>query len=233
MADAERSPKWMATMTATKQGIKYDEHHFKDPSTGRYQDSPPPNLKTLYNQGPPSKVCIRGPINSLKMQDRCFGVYKLVPARYVNGYPSWEHQSEDLILAITTVDNEEMWVVAHLPTFGVKPRISLKLPGKTMPFDRHRADKMWQEWDGRQWAPANGVACKVNHHGEGQSTDCAQIPHPACTVHRRERRTVRATGWGDYGMEKHSEHEHHLERHGSPTSRARKSPPNSPPRYDK
>jgi len=190
--------KWTVGSDAfSKMGLRYDDHHMKD-DRGKYTTSPPAKLKTLYHQGPPAKVYLRGEINSLKQQGHCLGVYKLLQSVTPNGLPAWKHVNEDLIIASGHVDGEEGWVVAQFTTFNTKQRRCMVITGEDMPFEPKREPQAWKEWDGRAWSVST-VKCRASPHG-----------------------------WGEAGVEKQAEDDVYLDRHGGSPTRARKSPPSSP-----
>jgi hypothetical protein len=197
MGDPERGNKWLANDTFSKSGLTYDDHHFKSP-TGEYEYGPPSHCKTLYHQGPPAKLVIRGPINSLKCQSHCMGVYKLMPNITPNGAPCWKHVDEDLCIAASKINGEDGWVIAQFSTFSSKEKRCMSLAGDKMPFNPKRDVHSWMEWDGRNWINTS-VKCRASPHGYGQA-----------------------------GVEGQAEHDNYLDKRGGSPTRARRSPPSSP-----
>lgn len=162
--------------TFQKAGLTYEDHHLKLPD-GEYQSSPPKNLTKLYAYLPgtadeenkfPQKVVIRAEINALKVQGHCEGVYTIIDphVRKSNGLPMYKHSEQDLFLAALKIKGEECWVVARSLTFETKQQLSLKAAtGEALPWSSRLT---WQEWTGRDWAPAASITCKASFHGYGQ-----------------------------------------------------------------
>ena len=172
--------------TFTKTGIGFEDHHMKD-AEGRYQSSPPKNLKTLYDFLPserdtaakltPQKVVIKCAINALKVQGHCCGVYTLIHGKQHNDRPMWKHSSEDLTLCLSKVGGDSCWVVAHSKTLETKERLCMKASAagdRTFPFG---SAYKWSEWDGRDWREAPSLSARPSHHGWGaDSGDGWQFP---------------------------------------------------------
>lgn len=74
----------MHTTRSEKMGLSHEDMHLRK-ADGRYQASPPKELRTLYDYLPtddsplsaqykvPTKVSLEGAINSLRQQSHCLG----------------------------------------------------------------------------------------------------------------------------------------------------------------
>ena len=155
--------------TFGKSGSRID-HHFKD-KDGKFQSSPPKELKDLYSMpaqgGPPNKLSIQADINSLKAQTHCCGVYTLMPKHQINSKPVWKHTCEDLVICSGSFNGEDGWLVSRFTTSGSsRQQVCMRVvaPGKeSLPTKGHN----WQEWNGRDWAAAPTVKCRASWHGWG------------------------------------------------------------------
>ena len=177
-----------------KKGIVFDDHHFKT-AEGEYQTSPPKELSKLYDYLPkierdddenshkaPQKVVMRAGVNELKCQGHCEGVYTLVANTKCEGMPVYKHNTQDLLLAACKVKSEDCWVVARSLTFDTKKQLSLKVAtgAGALPFG---TSLVWQEWDGRDWAPAPSVKCRASFHGYGLDGGDGWSTHKEASYH--------------------------------------------------
>ena len=175
--------KWDATMTATKQGLTYDDYHFKNAATGKHEKSPPSKMKAMYDYLPsetaagspkkiPRKLELSGSnpettLEGLKIQTRCIGVYATVPQKEPkNGFPVYKHVDEDLAIFCTTHEGEACWVVAKFTEMETKEKVSMRCLGETAPFDK--AASTWSCFQGgTKWTEAVGIKVKPTYHGYG------------------------------------------------------------------
>jgi len=175
-----------------KAGLTHEDHHFRT-NDGRYERSPPKQLKNLYDYLPrddsqfqtlyhvPQKVSLEGKINSLKQQSHCLGTYVKIDGREVLGSPLFKHATADLVLhkarGIGDEGGDEGWAVSRWATFSVgsKEQRCLQVACSSMPYDSKAADGKWTEWTGRAWVPAESVHLRPTYHGFGLGRGDASV----------------------------------------------------------
>ena len=124
-------------------------------------------------------MVIESKINALKQAQFACGVYNILLGEdrpwitgsetdnsvVENDKPIWKHSTEDLCLVFDKPPGgEEGWVVAKWSTLKTKKQVTMRVKTGDLPFSK---DLVWQEWDGRAWAPTPSVKCRPSWHGFG------------------------------------------------------------------